>query len=85
MEKCFDKLMDILGIELSKKIHSYVKCCRKATIYGIEWNLETKRCNIPLKKLNKFKNYLLIAMKYRIVTGRFLDYISGIIYILKYK
>ncbi len=77
MEKCFDTLMETLGVIISKKLHSYVHTCTTATIYGIEWNLTTKKCKIPLKKLIKFRKYLQIAIKYRACTARFIDYIAG--------
>ncbi len=76
----FDNLMNKLGIEISHKIDSYVKCCFKAVVYGVEWNLKTKRCSIPWKKLFKFKRFLILAMRYRAVTGRYLDSIAGNIF-----
>ncbi len=79
MENKFDKLMDDLGVVLSKKIDSYVHCCRIATIYGITWNLITKKCTIAFKKLKRFKEYLLCAMKYRVMTAKALEYIGGMI------
>ncbi len=77
MESDFDKLMETLGIEVSRKMHAYVHACTKATIYGVVWDLTTKQCHIPIKKLNKFREFLTIAISHRIVTGRFIDYIAG--------
>ncbi len=77
MEIKFDELLDKLGVDLSYKVHSYVHCCQEAKVYGILWNLKTKMCSIPDKKLNKFKKFILLSMKYRTVTGAVLDYIAG--------
>ncbi len=77
MERQFDQLMHILGVILSKKQDSYVHARSDIIAYGIHWNLSTKRCSIPDKKMQRFIQYLLLSMQYRVVTGSVLDYICG--------
>ncbi len=81
MENKFDNLLDVLGVDLSYKVHSYIHCCQEGKVYGIMWNLKTKMCWIPDKKLNKFKKFVLLSMKYRTITGAVLDYIAGMFYL----
>ncbi len=79
MQNRFDNLMRELGVEISRKVDSYVNCCQEATIYGIFWNLKVKKCSISAKKLKKFKTFLLYVMQYRVLTGKALEYIAGMI------
>ncbi len=75
LEKIFDDLLNELNVVIS--IKKSIHCCTKSIIYGIEWDLDKKTAAIPIDKFNELLKGIDIAIKYRVVSGAFLNKLVG--------
>ncbi len=79
LESTFDDLLDELNVEISS--HKSIHACQQAELYGIWWDLDLQTLSIPDKQFKKLKNFIKLVIKYRCITGRAMESISGAFYI----
>ena len=75
MQTTFDTLCNELNVAISHD--KDVNATQIATLYGFVFDLKHKTVGIPREKLTALKTFIGYAIKYRLITGRALETLSG--------
>ena len=75
MKKLFDALCKELNIAISHD--KDVDVTQKAILYGFEFDLKRKTVGIPQSKLTNLIRFIKLVIKYKFITGRALETLSG--------